>query len=522
MLFLDKRDLRSKEKGIALLYAVGAIALLGALATAITILTPSSTITEINENRFGQAYYAAYSGLQYLKYAESGIYKDIATFTKTINSGTPYVLSSSGATADISVSSIDATHYTINYIIGSTTGEMVKSENYMLLNGATRSFIAYSSPVPKALGAYVTATNGLTNAQGTIDGDLLSGTFVFNPGVIITGSVISTSTTETLNIKVGKIGGTGKYVCSDSGVVLNGNEVDGNVYAHGDVSYNNGVVAGDIYATGDVTVSNGSVEFSHNIYAGGNVYIKNAYITGNIYAAGNVVIGGSWPRVTGQIHSQQAVTINDGAVSGNVYDINGLSVAASYMFTGYEYKNPTKPLSVMNCPEKVTWTMTQHPATSDFYIGNGAYGSLSDNVDASNKYYYFNSFTIGGSGSGGWGNFCLDISHDGGIVNFVANNLSERGNYYVNTKSLSNCYGSMMNSMDVSYYASASKFYTEVYGNVTMSGGSDWFGTIFSNGDITLGGGSIVVGALYSVNGTINLSGSGGTKIRYVQADYLK
>ncbi len=67
----------------------------------------------------------------------------------------------------------------------------------------------------------------------------------------------------------------------------------------------------------------------------------------------------------------------------------------------------------------------------------------------------------------------------------------------------------------------ASDIYSETYGNWTLNGGGEWFGTIFGSGalsDIHFGSNDSLTGALFA---THNLVFDGGSTANLLQADYL-
>lgn len=78
-------DKRLRQRGAALLYAIGALLVMGSLAGGLALLTPSSTMTEQAENRHMRAYYLALTGL--------GFCQQIA---KSLSSTTPSVTLSLG------------------------------------------------------------------------------------------------------------------------------------------------------------------------------------------------------------------------------------------------------------------------------------------------------------------------------------------------------------------------------------------------------------------------------------------
>jgi hypothetical protein len=92
------------QRGVALLYVIGAIAALGAIATAITTLTPSSTLTEIFSNTSSRAYYLAMSGQNAWKYLQQSsspqsftVSADKITLSHTFTSVySPYTVTSVG------------------------------------------------------------------------------------------------------------------------------------------------------------------------------------------------------------------------------------------------------------------------------------------------------------------------------------------------------------------------------------------------------------------------------------------
>jgi cytoskeletal protein CcmA (bactofilin family) len=463
---------------------------LGAIATAVTTLTPSSTLTELNENRFGQAYYAAYSGMDYARsLTDSGL----SAINTATNSEQTYTLDNAKFTLVVGAKS--GTTYPVRSIGISNTGTSLQN-NYLL--GPVSVTPVSSSLRPTSLATGVTGT--AVYVAGTVTGSVSASNVTLHDGSTITGSLTSMST-SLLTITGGDyIGGN---ICSNDGVSISGGATvaSGYVYSHGDVTVSGGATVGnDIYATGNVTIDGGST-INGNInsqkmvnFNSGNMGTKK--VQRYIYAGNAVKLAGGNDLYI-DVHSQSTIDLAGIYVHGDAYDKTGHGLTTSVSWSklyGKEYSNPTAPTAPADCtytkPSTISFT-----ATTD---GPTAHTSVTYSAGD----YYLKSFSMGN-----WGQdkICFDTS--GGNINiFVDGNVTSGAGIYVKTSAVNNCFTNALNSTTASYSSEASKVFIYSTGTFTLMDGANWFGTVLAVGDVQPGNGSDIIGSLHSINGTVNPS----------------
>lgn len=527
-----------RDAGFSVIYLMAALAVAAGIATAVTVMTPSGTMTGVQENRFGQAYYAAYSGLQYLKYAENGAYGDIDLFIATINSGSPFSFVPDSAVS-VSISKIDSAHYKVEYIVGVSKSNTANEspENFLLaLDDAMgrRQFTPLQPHVSPSTAPIETVNFSSQflnlNTSGEIVGDIFGDTIVLNGGSTVKGSITSASTSGSLVLVGHSLGDSGESICSNSGIDINGNvSIYGTLYSRGDVNVNNGRVQGDIYAGGDVVINSNSV-VDGNINAIGSVVINNGSVTKTVYSGGSVTLGpvkgGGVGRVSEDVNAQAGISINNGSVAGIAHYKTSFYAKPYNSSYGGKDTNPIAPKSEFNC--KFDYTLPSHevkapnqtPAnkvvgwTAPTYDGKYTIVALPSISD----YYSFS-----GLSSPGGTKVCFDLSSGGYINIFVSGEVNFQGDIYVKTKTGGDCFNSsnLVKNLDPAKYDYASKVYMDVSGPgpVQFGGATDWFGTIFSGNGINFGTGSTLVGTFYTSSG--NIANAGGSKSTYVQSDYV-
>lgn len=474
--------------GFSLIYIVGALVALSAIATAVTTLTPSSTLTELNQNRFGQAYYAAYSGITYSRTLSD---LGLSAVNKSTNSKQTYSIGD--ATFTIVVGAKSGTTYPVRSI-GTSNSSSALENNFLL--GPVSITPVSSSLRPPSIGGGETGKK--VHVAGYVGGNVAAEIVEIHDGSRITGTVTSTSTTATLKI----VGGVsvGGQVCSNDGVIISGgsNVVSGNVYSHGDVLIDGGAtVNGDILATGNVTVDGGA-RINGNIHSQGAVNFNNGRMGSSsmkryIYARSTVTVtGGSTIYV--DINSQANIALQNITIYGDVYYKTGITKWQwqTHLY-GNEGTNPTSPTMPIGCgtyvaPSPIVFTANQSGPTIH---GSTTY-SAGD--------YFLTSFKTGNWSSD---KICFDTS--GGNINlFVAGDVESGSKIYVKTSSVDNCFSKEVRRIDEPYASEASKVFIYSTGKFTLLPGANWFGTVLAVGDIQPGGGSEIIGSLHSINGTIN------------------
>ncbi|WP_235669475.1 bactofilin family protein [Solidesulfovibrio carbinolicus] len=494
-------------RGSVMVAVIGTLILLGVLAAAIQKQFGASSSSMVTENRTDSAGYAASSGLAF-----AAVQKDSALAAMHTAGATTYTLGT-GLTFTLTVGAKNTGtgKYPVTVVGTSSPGTGLEANAYM---SASITPAASSNTNTGGVSDYVMSTGGTAKVAGYVAGDVLADTVTLQGGSTVAGSLTTTSTTTPLVISGGvTVGGTGEVICSNSSITVSGGSqvVNGTLYSQGDVTIDGGAtVNGDIYAKGSVTVSGGST-VNGNIHSQASVSLTSAKIGSStvkryIYAGGTVTAtGGSTIYV--DIHSQTNIALQNITVYGNMYAKTGVTTDKNKTkFTGNTYTNPTAPTAPVAC---ATYTAP----TAPIFTATTTLPSNGDILLSAGNHYY-KSFT-----RSNWTRYCLDVS-SGDINIFVSGDAKITGEIYIKTASSNNCYTNRMSNINEAYASEAAKVFLYTGGEFTLSGGTNWFGTVLANGNIQPAGGSSIIGSLHSINGSVNPNSS-WYEIKYVKSNYL-
>ncbi len=501
--------MKRAQSGIAFLYVIGGLVVLSAIASAVTVMTPSSTITGMQENGFAQAYYAAVSGITYAKSLKDASLSTLVGSTTDFTIGdTKFALivkSKSGTTYPVQSIGTDVSAQT-NYFIGSVDVTPVSG------GSSDDPDIPDNPKVPHS--AYY--------AQKIIfSGNSYTGNVVFkdysmpNGGVVIDGSISYIPTGSSCLVLQGSRYGSqdgSSIICSNTCIKVEGNSnVYGTVNSQGDVSVDSGAVYGDIYSGGNVTVGcgNGGKGYVYgNIYAVGNVSVCNGSVTGKNSTLSKVNSGGNI-----------SIQAWNGRIYGDIYYYGSYSPNqdSGCLTGGTSHKLAAKPTAPSTCTGYTLPTITQKTVTKNdpstvLAYNNTTYTIKGGTID--NKDWIFPSINIT---NGGY-HLCFDLSTDGTYANvFVNGSFDLAGTVQIKSSSSGNCVEVSSYSVD-DQKKFAKRIYMEVGGSTTFEQSAhNWVGTLYSQGNITSTSTVNVIGAFYS-NGTINTSG--GSSSYFVASDY--
>ncbi|MFZ5812524.1 MAG: hypothetical protein ACOY4F_10815 [Thermodesulfobacteriota bacterium] len=446
-------------RGSALLYVIASIALLGALGGGVAYFSSSSSMSQVSTTRATQAYYAALSGQKYSKARQTEFEDAKSSLDDFIaDLGTDSRLYTLDTTRTFTLSAVkdDATHYSVKIV-----GEFLDAQGDATENAS----------ITLANQEYVVATETAKYAKGgkTVyiagyeEGDTIGDSVTINSGSIVIGNITSISLTKALGLAGGVIW-SGDQLCSNDGVEISGGSIiNGDIQAHGNVVITSSVVNGDIYAKGNVTIDGGGIVF-------------------------------------GDIHSQGSVMLNNGSIWGDVYVKGVFSKCGWCIFSGDQYSNPTAP---EDCAGFALPAHEEISSSTELYITNQY--TFTGKTDINDKTYAYKSLK-----SDGWAEICFDLSVDGSYINiFVSEDMVFNGSIYVKTKPGS-CF-TLLNYMSGLLFLKseyAERVYVDVRGSATLGGGTNWFGTIYAKGNIYPGGGSSIIGGLYSSDGDVNPNNS--------------
>jgi len=367
----------------------------------------------------------------------------------------------------------------------------------------------------------------------------------------------------------------GDILTIDGGESSEGTFITGDVYAEMGITLSSSrKVIGDLHSSGDITLS-GASELVGNIFSEGNVVISGgAQVEGSIYAKGDIVISGGGSNSGGDIHScNGSVTISGGASAGvDIYatgnaNISGNSSVGGSVYTagqihmtgsasivgnavagetihksggtridGNEIENALPPvLKSPVCPDSFDFSNVSMPVKTEFAAGGSNYGTGGWAQTAIISPGSYGNVNFGGSGklylqggdyyfqgiNYGWGGkLYLDLSSVDDINIFIKNSFQTGGGFEVFVSMDGTNYVPILTDgkPDTDVRDLAARVYLETHGNFNIGGGQ-WFGTVHSpDGTITFGSNSgVVVGALYGNTGNIS-----GAKIYYVAPNYFK
>jgi len=532
--------MRSKSKaegqhGIALLYVIGVLVILGAVAAGITVLTPSSTITELNENKFGQAYYSAYSGLQYLKYGEKGIYENVSGFIDAINSGSPYVLNSGNSfEVKISPDGLKENSYIVDYLIGNKIDNGVNVDKFLLASNFPRSFEKSISKPKNLLDKVYSADTRYILTNDTYTSNSVSASdIVLNDRAYVAGNIVSNSSVFLSNDS--KLNG---YVCAKTTI---------NVNDRASISMQGA------YADGDVTLQNDST-VSGPIVTKGNLILKDrAHAADAVYVGNSIVLYNdskvdSLAQVVKNVSINERVTASTGINYGNFINYNYTPAIKLVKVNASDIKFPVYDDLC------ATTTYPKHQVACDA----GAVNIYTNNaiIDATSRSSYNNialqndwnltiksgTYCINSLSTNDRGSLIFDLS--GGDINLFINGNVRLANdtkiFYIKesggTPILFN-YGTVPTSAtspgrsdfidkinkDIAangkYY---SKVYIETLGNFDFNDRIAWFGTIYSAGTINLSNRLVLIGAFYAHNdsNTAVINNKDGVYAFYLMSNY--
>jgi len=522
--------MKSSQRGIALVYIIGAMAALAAIVAGVTVMTPSSTITEVNENRFGQAYYAAYSGFQYLMYGENKVYNNIDTFVNAFN-GKSFTLAN-GDVFNVSLSKGVSPAYTVNYIIGvSKNSNATNDENYIMAQNTQRTFYPYTTPTQTPTGPskkVIFAAGSDVNVQGSshITGDVYVKTLTIQQATI-SGSVV-TQGDANLNYATNVTGS----LCSKGNVLLDQSTVSGLINTDGNVTLNYLSTAGsDIFSGGNITTAgNVTVVGEANAQKKVDLGYANAF-SKSIKAGSSITFSGNSSTIANNTYSGSTTTVSWGsrvlgvAIGKTVTVNSGGSVGSKIETTSYPPNiaptAPTTSTCTENNPKTTTFTVGTVDVSSGWAEGKyktstplapGKYRQLtianSEPLTLKAGSYYFSSINLAY-------NVTLNLDVSGGdILIFVSGKVTE-GNLAAIKVSTN---GSTWSDMTAIGNSNAAKVYLEAHDDISLDWGGEWFGTLFSTGNIALGGDNTIIGAV-AMLGTNN-SYRWDNDITYVPSNY--
>jgi len=499
----------SGQRGLALLYVIGALLALSAIATAVTMMTPSSTITELHENRFNQAYYAAYSGLQYLKAQEVNTedkYDDIDSFLTSL--GSPFQLSGN-EWFQFSLSKVDETSYTVGYILGKYVDQnSATQESYVLAENGVRHFTPKASE-DSNMGEFVLASYG-QKLEVSKDDVITNDTSLYGSGgvsihqdVTFNDDIKIISGGETLISQGIKFLSASNSICSkkrlqiDSGVVFTGT-----VSSSDNILLSSGVVInGSVVSGGDVQMDSKAKINGGPLKAKGNINLfSEVVIDGDVYSLGKIECDKA--EIKGKIYHLADKTVT------------GCSAPIELLDSSYVIEDSCD--YTVTTPSLKDFATTAGDDLRSSSINPGTYrdvryDSKKPMVTFTSGDYFFNSLKFESECS-----LCLDLS-SGGAINIFASDyivIGQKFKVYVKTTSGGECLP--MTDVDSKY---AANVYTESHRYFRLDREGMWFGSILANGDLQLSQKSKLIGSYASITGQTKIDST--VTVVYVKSGYV-
>lgn len=484
-----------RERGAVLLYSIFIMVIFGILSTSLLPITSSSQQGTHVPNHTLKAQYLAESGIRY------GISSLFHANIDDLENGILPISTGRYSLSDTEHFEVDITgdfpDYTINAtgISGSAANTTHSSLSYTYQLSANNPILQFK----RLFQIY---------SGGTLNGSDITTKLRF-------ASTMDAGIASTNKIRIG-LGTKVKGLYSEKNVeVLFGAIVEKEIIAMGDVSIM-GIVKGDLYAHGDVYLwGTGRVE--GNIYTTGNVYLKNWFskVGGNIEAGKkietrrSISVCCSGTLTAGEEINNRTV-YNDPSIRPNTTpptDVKEIEIPEAPKTATF---NPgTTDLTTTFNQKSIALTTENNNANNEQRYGSVQVGQKGTLLLQSGTYHLEN-LTMGSSST-----LILDIDENKAqkdIRIFVKNEAL----FYdgLNIKVRVNGVEKDIKNVDKEY---AKLVYMETGGNWTMNSQGEWFGTAYSNQQLTFGFNSKIVGSMV---GKEYVSGRALSSLTHVVADY--
>lgn len=534
------------SSGSSLLWAIGALVVMGLVGAGIAVMTPSTTQSKLEQEAGMRAYYNANAGLNFVVSMQNVAESENISFSNYISSmgsggSVSYNVESDGyftyQLGNIVTSGVNGTYQITNLIGTATNSTGGSAYGYAVFGGGKGNSAVFTyvpvgaggSATPERAAKYVLYAGNadvVVGGSANITGDIYAKTLDIEQATI-NGDVIVKGKADLGYLTV--INGD---LCSSGDISLNQSTVSGTINNFGNiVFYYNSKAYGDVFSSGYVTeaeqtklygslnagsyvLTSGRADMYQNVYAGGNIDLNKSYATihGNAYSG--AVIKLAWgTEITGQ------------AVAVDVQQASGSTVGSIRETTTYPpniaptaptacVSDSTPPLATITTGSKnvsIGWHETTYDTSNP--LPPGKYKNLTISSSAPITFtsgsYYFSSVSLG------WGTKINYNITDGDINIFVKGDagINATDGIKISTD------GVIWSDIADVATAKAAKVYWESHGAGTLEWGMPWFGTLFATTGITLGGkNSPVIGALVTSGNLSNIDWD--ADIVYVPSNY--
>lgn len=362
-----RRLLSGRAVGASMLWAIGALVVLGAVGAGIALMSPSALQSKLEQEAGMRAYYNANAGLNFLKSmretAESQKIpfanyiammggENNTTFSLPNNDAFYYKLGSVSGTpsngayqiTDLGGMVLDKSGKALYTYIIYGNGKILNENYYYDPDSGGNDPVGASKNIATGASLYISASKEKVSGDASTTGDVTIADNATMDGSINAGG----------NISIGSKSSLTGYLCSGGSInLVEDNVIGGPVRAKDDVTMESRTETGSITAGGDVYLSGTSQEINGDINAGGDITIASAaQIHGNITAGGSVIVKSAGAHIEGSIQAGKDVTINSGItiddeiVAGGSVNLadssisvaNNISAQGNVNFTGWDGK----------------------------------------------------------------------------------------------------------------------------------------------------------------------------------------
>lgn len=540
------RQIPKSSRGAILVYLVVVLVVTGILAATMVSLSMSATESDLVSGPTARANHLAKSAAEYAQwqYCQLG---EVWNGTMTLNF------------ADGEVATVDLVNGQFEAVAVAYAGTRLESRS------EARAPVPVCDIPPVVIegenpGDYVVYIGGTAASYALPSGSSVDGS-IFGPQVTIlpsaseiTGNIVSLS-----SVDLGSGTTVGGYICAESDVLLrsSGTTVAGDVIANGNVTLESATsILGNVHATGNVLLKATNSVIAGDVHAGGNVTLESGTrVLGNVYAGGFLLMLSSDARIEGNAHAGtgfegrkgrifgdlytgwNALLIDATRIDGNVYAKNDVifGSGAAKVIVGtsqaggsrndhmpanvfMSVPNPTAPNPPSGCPpeppppQKQVFTPSANnitvPQGGSMTIPPGTYGTLTLGGNTVTTLQAGGTYIFQSFGPASWSQTLrLNLSTGDRITVFVSGPIAFSGRVEVSTDGVNYTRVRFMDTEEAKLLAK--RVYWETHGSYTITTNNsirEWFGTVLSDGNVSLASGFYVVGAVATINGSVTSS----------------
>jgi predicted acyltransferase (DUF342 family) len=417
-----------------MLWAIGALVVMGLVGAGIAVMTPSTTQSKFEQEAGMRAYYNANAGLNFVVSMHKVSELNNVSFSNYVSmmggGGTAsYDIDSDGyftyALGNVVANGVNGTYQIMNLTGTVTNAAGAAAYGYVVYGGGkgNSSVLSYvpigsGSKTPTGAANYVFygGAVAISASREQVIGNIYGrDSITLADNAVVTGNLVSNG-----NVKVGSKGAVTGFICSDGSVSLTeDNVVGGTINANGSVTMESRTTSGSITAGGNVTLNGSAQKISGSINSGGDVTIaSSANVTGDIVAKGSVIVSSSGSVISGSIHAGKDITINSKiTVGGGLYSGAVMTLADDSISIGGD----------INAGTKAIFSGSGGSYLQNVYAGSDvnitAKTTINKNVEAAGK--------ISIANSGTWNTCIAGVAKATGTISSCSGTSCGSGNCYI-------------------------------------------------------------------------------------------